>query len=173
MEFVKIDAISDPIEDKNGRNYKVFTVSSGSKRTVTGSDGKPYLLDTVGKSAKVLSWESTYLDDKKHWMYDLPVGSLLDGTIYTANVEPYIIKDVDKDGNETQREVSTYTGFVLGFESDAGFETRVRRMILDSGRMPIESESADANFAVAKEHQPSEEKVADEVETPIEEEFGS
>jgi hypothetical protein len=171
MEFVKIDSF-ELREDKNKRAYKVLNLSTNAKRTVTGTDGKPYILETPGKTCKVKSYEQTYLDDKKHWLYDLPVGSLLNGTIYTANVEPYIIEKEDDEGNLSQREVSTYTGFVLGFETDEGFETRVRRMILDNNRMPIESKvDADSKMQVAKEHQSLNEEV--EIEETIEEEFGN
>jgi len=168
MNFVKIDNISDVMEDKNGRNYKSFSLSSGSTRNVKDENtGKVYPLKSVGKSTTVNSWEKTYLDDSKHWMYDLKVGDLLDGTIYTASVAPYIIED--EDGNT--REVSTYTGFVLGFETDAGFEPRVRRMILDAGRELAEESANSSSMQVAKEHQSLNEEI--EIEETIEEEFGN
>lgn len=173
MNLVQIDSISDVKQDKNGRNFKQLSISSGAKRTVLDKDsGKTYPVFSPGKSTTVNSWEKTYLDDTKHWLYDLKVGSYLDGTIYTAVVEPYIIEDED---GET-REVATYTGFVLGFETDAGFESRVRRMILDNGRLPIESDAAASNFEVAKEHQSSSEvdelaKVSVEEQTDVEKEY--
>tara|TARA_R110002051_G_C8623761_1_gene483769 strand:- start:215 stop:739 length:525 start_codon:yes stop_codon:yes gene_type:complete len=174
MNFVQIDSISDVKQDKNGRNYVQISLSSGAKRTVLDKDsGKTYQVESPGKSTTVNSWEKTYLDESKHWMYDLKVGSLLDGTIYTAQVEPYIIEDEESGDN---REVSTYTGFVLGFETDAAFESRVRRMILDNGRLPIESNATASNIQVAKEHQSSEvvdelAKVSVEEQSDVESEY--
>ena len=153
MSKVKIDAVSEVLTDKNGRNYKSISLSSGNTIERKDASGQMYTLHCKGQTVSVRVWEKTYLNDTKHWLYDLTKGMFVKGTILTVNVAPYIIEDEE---NGTTREVSTYTGFVENAEEgDADFDSEIRNMILSAGREL--AEDASSNFEVAKEHQSSNE----------------
>ena len=148
MSIVRIQSISDPIEDRNGNNYRVITLEAPAFKEVNDpKTGKSILALASPKTTKKCVWESSYLDGTKHYMYDAEVGQAVYGSIYTASVAPY---DITDENGET-RTVDTYTGFVQAMPSDANFNSAISTMIRDAGQ-ELAGNSA-KNFNVAAEHQ--------------------
>tara|TARA_X000001382_G_scaffold130556_3_gene125857 strand:+ start:374 stop:871 length:498 start_codon:yes stop_codon:yes gene_type:complete len=165
--MVKIQSISEPVKDSNGKNYKVITLEAPAfKEVVDLSTGESILALASPKTVKKCVWEESYLDGSKHFMYDAKAGQAVYGTIYTASTDEYEIDE---------RTVDTYTGFVEALESDANFNSAVNTMLSDAGR-ELASNASDKDFNVAKEHNSGEQlsiedEVTVEAEESIEEQF--
>ena len=159
--MVKIQSISDPVKDSNGKNYKVITLEAPAfKEVVDLSTGESILALASPKTVKKCVWEESYLDGSKHYMYDAKEGQAVYGTIYTASTDEYEI-----DG----RNVNTYTGFVEALESDANFDSAVNSMLSDAGR-ELASSATNKDFNVAKEHNSGEQlSIEDEATVEAEE----
>ena len=146
--MVKIQSISDPVKDSNGRLFKVVTLEAPAfKEMIDLQTGESVLGLASPKTTKKCVWEKNYLDGTKHVFYDAEPGQPVYGSIQTLSTDEYEIED--KDGNV--RTVSTYTGFVEALESDADFNSKINSMLSSAGR-ELASNASDKDFNVAKEH---------------------
>ncbi len=165
--MVRIQSISEPIPDTNGNNYKVITLEAPAfKEMVDLQTGESVLALASPKTVKKCVWESSYLDQTKHYMYDAQPGTPVYGSIYTASTDEYEISDE----NGESRSVNTYTGFVEALPSDANFDSKINSMLSDAGR-ELASNASDKDFNVAKEHNSGEQlSIEDEATVEAEEE---
>lgn len=133
QNLVKIVAISDIRTDKNGREYKLITVTSENRRSVTDPVTQEELL-VVGRPKKtsIVSYAKTYLDDAPHYLYDLPVGTAVSGNIVTKSVEPYTI-----DTSNGPKELTRYTTFVEADKEDADYDQIVERAFENAGHTVV------------------------------------
>lgn len=134
QNLVKIVAISDVRTDKNGREFKLITVSSANRREFTDPVTNESLL-VVGrpKRTNIVSYAKTYLDDAPHYLYDLPVGTAVSGNIVTKTVEPYTIETTNGP-----KEITRYTTFVEADQEDADYNQIVQRAFENSGHTIVE-----------------------------------
>ena len=94
--MVRIQSISDPVPDTNGNNFKVVTFEAPAfKEMVDLETGESVLGLAAPKTCKKCVWESSYLDQTKHYLYDAKPGQPVYGSIYTASTDEYEIKGQD------------------------------------------------------------------------------
>lgn len=165
--MVRIQSISDPVPDTNGNNFKVITFEAPAfKEMVDLETGESVLGLAAPKTCKKCVWESSYLDQTKHYLYDAKPGQPVYGSIYTASTDEYEIKGQDGE----IRTVNTYTGFVDALPSDADFDSKVNSMLSSAGR-ELASNATNKDFNVAKEHNSGEQlSIEDEATVEAKEE---
>lgn len=145
--MVRVQSVSEVIQDTNSKNFKVITLESPGYREVADPiTGEIVYALAAPKVTKKCVWEASYLDDTKHYLYDSKPGQAVYGTIVTAQTDEYTI--TGSDGVE--RTVSTYTGFVEGTEADANFQSLITSMLKNAGRES--AENAIPKQEIAKEH---------------------
>ena len=113
--MVKIQSISDPVKDSNGKNYKIITLEAPAfKEVVDLSTGESILALASPKTVKKCVWEESYLDGSKHYMYDANEGQAVYGTIYTASTDEYEIdgRNKVKNNNEAGDYLNDYEGVI-------------------------------------------------------------
>ena len=118
--MVRIQSISDPVPDTNGNNFKVVTFEAPAfKEMVDLETGESVLGLAAPKTCKKCVWESSYLDQTKHYLYDAKPGQPVYGSIYTASTDEYEINDnaVSKVG---VKYVSGDVTLSVGYSSGAG-----------------------------------------------------
>ena len=162
--FVKIIAIGEEREDKNGRTYKNISVrSSGITEFVDESTGEVLQVYSKPKTTTIRAYEKQYLDNLPHYLYDVPVGANVMGNIERRNVVPYEINTA-----EGPKIVNRYTTFIEASQEDPDYEEIVAKAFENAGheliakRVKLEddaSASSDEDQVENAEEEESETKV--------------
>lgn len=127
--FVKIVAVSEERTDKNGRIFKLITVSSATNKEVTDpATGEIFFAVGKPKKTTIVAYQKSYLDDAPHYLYDLPVGTRVNGNIVTKTVEPYTI-----DTANGPKELTRYTTFVEAEVEDFDYDEIVEKIFENAG----------------------------------------
>jgi len=127
--FVKIISVSETRTDKNNRTYKAIKVESSNSQEVTDPvTGEIFIAVGRPKRSNVIAYEQSYLDDAPHYLYNVPVGTAVYGTIVSKTVVPYTITTPDG-----AREVNRYTTFVEASQTDDGYDSIVQKAFENAG----------------------------------------
>ena len=146
--IIKVTAIrtttaeGTPLEDKNGKEYKVIEFSTPDFIMLEGMKVR-----VEPKKTSITRYAETYLDNKPHFGYDSKVGNAFLGDIVTREVPTYVI--LSKEGGE--REVNSYSTVVFGDSTSSDFELKVKREFKNAGHEITLPRAAFAPSAVVAE----------------------
>jgi hypothetical protein len=144
MKTMKVIAVSDVKQDKNGRDYKVVTLSNPSVVTMMDVEtGELITAKVPPLKSKVTAYKETYLDDTPSFLWDAVEGETVLGSVVTRKVPVYDISDGD-----VSRKVETYTCAVVANSDDSEtWEVAIEKAFKNNGH-PLNAEDAQTSDTI-------------------------